>query len=300
MKEVEKKIVVNKDLIHPERLDKFLSTVFEDLSRQKAKNLILSQKVLVNGEKTKPNYLLKGGEEIVAFLPVASKTKLEPYPLKIPIIFEDEHIAVLAKPANLTVHPPNPKYNQTLLNALIYMKIKILDKEELRYGIVHRLDRETSGVMVIAKTEKAYWHLVNQFKQRKVHKEYRAIVWGILNNKNMDIQLPIARHKENRLKMRISFSEGKFARSLLETIKHIQDKTYLKIFPTTGRMHQIRIHLSFLGHPILGDRKYGYKDGFNNLFLHAYSLQFTHPCDNITMQYTQPLPSYFLNLLKNK
>jgi 23S rRNA pseudouridine1911/1915/1917 synthase len=163
----------------------------------------------------------------------------------------------------------------------------------LRPGIVHRLDKETSGVMVVAKTNRAYLHLMNQFRTRTTQKEYRAIVWGIVKQDKLTVDMPIARDEKNRLKMRISFVEAKSALTEVTVLQRFKEASYLSLNLKTGRMHQIRVHMRFLGCPIVGDKKYGINDSYKELFLHAFKLGFHHPITSEFMEFNAPLPEWF-------
>jgi 23S rRNA pseudouridine1911/1915/1917 synthase len=198
----------------------------------------------------------------------------------------------------LVVHPPQHGYDKTLVNALLYKKKELYSCQPLRPGIVHRLDKETSGIMVVAKTKTAYESLIRQFKARTIQKEYIAICHGIIEKDSIRVNLPLARDKRNRLKMKVSMLESKEAFTDVTVIKRFKNSTYLSVKILTGRMHQIRVHLKFLGHPLLGDKKYGIKDGYENLFLHAHRLGFVHPVTTQNIKFESPLPEIFSAFLE--
>ena len=276
-----------------ERLDKFLSSQLESLSRTKIRNLIKEGFVLVDGQVKKVSFRIQQKQQISIILK-EEKKELKPFDFSVKIIYEDSDIIVIDKPPGLVVHPPQEGHHKTLVNALIYLKKELSSSvNALRPGVVHRLDKETSGVMVLAKNEHSYNSLVAQFKERKVSKEYRAIVWGKIKKEKMLIDLPLTRDTKNRLKMKVSFLKAKQARTDLEVLARLEDSTCLSLRPRTGRMHQIRVHLKFLGFPIVGDKKYGIKDDYQELFLHAKSLSFAHPRGAKLLKFQSPLPDKF-------
>ena len=175
---------------------------------------------------------------------------------------------------------------------------KLAKTSPLRPGVVHRLDKETSGVMVLAKNKASYDNLVEQFKARIVKKEYRAIVWGKISKERIAVDLPLGRDSKNRLKMKVNLLKSKKAYTEIEVIKRLKGSTYLLIKPLTGRMHQIRVHLKFLNLSIVGDKKYGVKDSYKDLFLHAKELRFKHPVTAKELRYSSPLPERFERFLK--
>ncbi len=275
-----------------QRLDKFLSGQFKDISRTKINNLINQGKVLVDGSIKKSSFCLKAGQTIK--LKVESeKNFLRPYRFLVKIIYEDSEIIVVDKPTDLVVHPPQQGYQETLVNALIYLGKDLAKTSTLRPGVVHRLDKETSGVMVLAKNKQSYENLVDQFKNRKVKKEYLAWVWGQLKKDNLVVDLPLSRDSKNRLKMKISFLKSKKAYTKIEVIQRSEKATCLRLLPVTGRMHQLRVHLKFLGFPIVGDKKYGIKDDYKQLLLHARDLSFSHPTTKKLLKFTSAIPDRF-------
>ena len=279
------------------RLDKFLAQELDFISRAKISGLIDKGRILVAGEIKKPSFRLNCEELIQVTIP-EEKNELKPYDFTVKIIYEDSDLIVVDKPQGLTVHPPSEGYYQTLVNALVAQNKKLATNQKLRPGVVHRLDKATSGVMVLAKTDLAYQSLVSQFKRRQVKKEYRALAWGLLPKDEIDVDLPLSRDKKNRLKMKVSFLGSKTARTKISVIKRLNDSTWLSISPYTGRMHQIRVHLHYLGFPIVGDKKYGIKDGYKELFLHAYKLGFHHPRKKDFREFTANLPERFKEFIK--
>ncbi len=290
MDQEKKFIVLESDV--GKRLDKFLSEKITEFSRQKISDTIEKHNVFVDSLAKKPSYKVLAGQTVKITI-IKKKDELKPYPFEIRIIYEDDHVLVLEKPTGLVVHPPQYGYDQTLVNALLYKKKKLYAEQPLRPGIVHRLDKETSGVMVVAKTKVAYEGLVNQFKERAIQKEYRAICHGVIKKEFIRIDLGLTRDKRNRLKMKISMLDSKDASTEVRVVRRFENATYLSLKILTGRMHQIRVHLKFLGHPLLADKKYGVKDNHKDLFLHAYKLGFIHPATNKFMEFESPLPKRF-------
>ena len=274
------------------RLDKFLSETFPDISRNKIHSLIEADKILLNDKSSKPSRVLKGGEVVVAIVD-QQKNELKPYDFTVKIIYEDDDILVVDKPAGLVVHPPQEGYYKTLVNALIGMKRDLSSVSADRPGIVHRLDKETSGLLVVAKNNQSHLALVETFRSRNINKEYRVIVWGLMKKDHMAIDLPVARDSKNRLKMKVSFLKSKDALTEFDVIEKLKGSTYLSVKLHTGRMHQIRVHLNFLGYPIVGDKKYGKKDNYDDLFLHAHKLSFKHPVTKKPLEFISRVPEYF-------
>jgi len=280
-----------------QRLDKFLSSQLDSLSRTKINTIIKGGLVLVDGQARKASFIINQ-EQRISIILKEEKNELKPFDFAVKIIHEDDDIIVVDKPSGLVVHPPQEGYHETLVNALLYLKKELSSSaNNLRPGVVHRLDKETSGVMVLTKNEHSYNSLVTQFKERTVSKEYRAIVWGKINKEKMLIDLPLARDTKNRLKMKVSFLGAKQAHTDLEVLTKLEDSTYLSLKPRTGRMHQIRVHLKFLGFPIVGDKKYGLKDNYKRLFLHAKELSFSHPRNKKILKFQSTLPDIFPNFI---
>jgi 23S rRNA pseudouridine1911/1915/1917 synthase len=290
---MKKELIVPKELAG-ERLDKFLSKEIDFISRTKMHTLIKKGDILINGKVKKPSYNLKENDLVcINIEQEVKKDKLKPYKFDVNIIYEDDDVIIVDKPAHLVVHPPQEGYNETLVNALLYMGKELSTINDLRRGVVHRLDKATSGVMVLAKNDFAHLNLVQQFKERKVKKEYRALCWGETKQKHLVIDLPLRRDEKNRLKMKVGFTKSKEARTEVEVAQHLKEATYFILRPLTGRMHQIRVHLKFLGYPIVGDKKYGIKDEYSNLFLHAANLGFYQPRTAKFLEFSSPIPKYF-------
>ena len=278
-------------------MDKFLQQNLQSISRTKFNLLIKMNRVLVDGKPKKPNYRLKAGQVISVEIEEDKKDVLKPFEFKVNIIYEDNDILVVEKPTDIIVHPPQPSVQDTLVNALLYMKKDLSSISASRPGVVHRLDRETSGCLVLAKNNFAHLNLVEQFRKRKIKKEYLAIVWGIVNKDNLVVDLPLRRDEKNRLRMKVSFLQSKKAYTEFNVKERLNDSTFIGINLLTGRMHQIRVHLKFLGFPIVGDKKYGIKDDYDEMFLHAHKLGLFHPCTGKFMEFISPMPERFTKFI---
>ena len=281
-----------------ERLDKFLQLNLRSVSRTKFNLLIKEKGVLVNGQPKKPNYRLKEGDTISVEIDEGKKDILKPFKFDVNIIYEDDDILVVDKPTDIVVHPPQAWVQDTLVNALLYMKKELSSINNKRPGVVHRLDRETSGCLVLAKSNFTHLNLVEQFRQRKIKKEYAAIVWGIVNKDKLVADLPLRRDEKNRLKMKVGFLKSKNAYTEFTVKERLYGATFMSVNLLTGRMHQIRVHLKFLGFPIVGDKKYGIKDDYDELFLHAHKLGLYHPRSDKFMEFVSPIPERFTKFIK--
>ncbi|MFO8053139.1 MAG: RluA family pseudouridine synthase [Candidatus Omnitrophota bacterium] len=279
------------------RLDKFLSCQLSGVSRSKISSLIKKGLVTVNQQSRKGSYLLSSGDKIDIDIPKIDE-KLKPYKRSVSIIWEDSDLLAVYKPQGLVVHPHGQNKDKTLVNALLYMKKQLSDIDPQRPGVVHRLDKETSGVMILAKNNIAHKALVEQFKDRQIKKEYYALVWGQPKNDKLEINLSLRRNKKNRLKMEVGLSGSKTAQTKIKVLERLAKMALLSVAPKTGRMHQIRVHLSFLGYPIVGDKKYGKKDNYQNLFLHAYRIKIKHPITGNFLEFKAELPEHFKRLIQ--
>jgi len=289
-----------------ERLDVYLRQRLSELSRSRIKTLIEENFIKVNGKETKASHRVKPGEIIEVVIPPEEEPSLEPEDVPFRIIYEDEHLAVIEKPAGVVVHPAPGHKTGTLVHGLL-KRLKGLSGigGELRPGIVHRLDKETSGIMLVAKNDLAHRRLVQAFKNRLIHKEYLAIAYGVPERKFFKIKAPIGRHPVNRKKMTV-ISSGREAETIFEVKEAFKKASLIFARPLTGRTHQIRVHLSYIGHPILGDPIYGgLKHGLPKpprLMLHAYKISFSHPATEEPMEFFADLPEDFekyLQTLKN-
>lgn len=296
------------------RLDVFLAVRFPDFSRAWIQKLIEKGNVRVGRRKPEKSYKLKVGENIFFTPELPPEISLEPDPTldsKVQIVFENDDFLVIAKPAGLVVHPSSSTPKGTLVNWLLwkYPDIKTVGEDKLRPGIVHRLDKETSGLMVIAKNQKTFTWLKRQFQDRKVTKRYLALVVGEVEDESGEINWPIGRSKQDPTKQvvyksRAAPESAREAVSYWRVIKRFPDYTYLEVVPTTGRMHQIRVHLKTIGHPVVGDLKYGDPSAssgpkhLGRMFLHASQLSFIGPTGE-RFSFSLPLPAELENALKN-
>jgi 23S rRNA pseudouridine1911/1915/1917 synthase len=284
-----------------ERIDKFLSKNLEDVSRSRIQKLITEGKVLVNGACVSKNHRLVCGQEIsiedLSSINTSSNITAEEIDLK--IIYEDKSILVISKDAGMLTHPAPGNENHTLVNALMYhcKNLSKLSGEE-RAGIVHRLDKDTSGLLITAKDENVHHRLSEMFAERKVKKTYIALAEGRFKEDTGEIKLPIGRSRINRKKMSVAIDNGRDAVTAFEVAEEFRQATLLNIYPRTGRTHQIRVHLNYIGHPIIADQVYGSrfsakiakKIGLERQFLHASKLEFIHPVTEKLMEFEDPIP----------
>lgn len=288
---------------HLERVDRFVSDVSE-MTRSRVQRLISSEHLRVNGALVKPNHKVHENDEITIAIPPPLRTTLEPEDLPVDIIYQDEDVIVLHKAPGMVVHPGPGNWTGTLVHALLF-HVPDLGRsgEAERPGIVHRLDRDTGGLMVVAKHEKSHAALVDQFASRQVKKKYRAVTVGSMPEKKGMIDAPIGRHRQYRHKMTVA-AHGRDARTEY-TIKNLyagMDRKFsdLDITLHTGRTHQIRVHLSSMAHPIVGDPVYSKKPGVYRvpyLLLYAVALGFTHPGSGEWMEFSVEVPDYYRDFL---
>ena len=284
------------------RIDKLVPILNENVTRMLAQKLLNEGKILVNDKKEKPSYKVKVNDIISIDIPEVQETEIVPEDIPLDVLYEDDYIIVVNKAKGMVVHPANGNYTGTLVNALLYRCKDSLSGigGEKRPGIVHRLDKDTSGVIIVAKCDKAHLNLSEQIKEHKVKKTYIALVKGIVKDNEATIDMPIGRSKKDRKKMDID-RNGKNAITHFKVLKRYQGYTLLKVNIETGRTHQIRVHLSTIGYPIVGDGVYSNgKNEFNveGQMLHAFRIEFTHPITGEKMKIEAPLPQYFEDVLK--
>lgn len=270
------------------------------LSRTIFQKLIREGKVFLNSKiVNKPHHKLNPLDTLQVFLPEQEKTEFLPEQIPLDIVYEDKDILVINKQTGLVVHPAPGNRAHTLVNALLGRSMELSDINKNRPGIVHRLDKETSGLLVIAKNNASHLKLVKQFAQHSIQRKYIAIVSGRVEFDEDVIEAPIGRHPLKRKNMAVSFTQNtKYAKTFYKTLKRSRDFTLLELKPFTGRTHQLRVHLAYLGHPILGDAKYGNKDSFLRLALHAQEIGFIHPSTGKPMHFTSKIPLEFQDFVK--
>ena len=300
-----KKVIVENEEKN-QRIDAYLAKKYEDISRVAVKRLIDEEKILVNNKKTKASYKVQENDEITIEEETPKDIELKAQNIPLEILYEDNDIIVVNKPKGMVVHPANGNPDGTLVNAVMAICHDSLSGigGEIRPGIVHRLDKDTSGVIVVAKNDKAHINLSEQIKNHKVEKTYLALVKGFVKENEATINMPIGRSTSNRKKMAVTKS-GKQAITHFKVIKryktHKQDYALLEVKIETGRTHQIRVHLSQIGYPIVGDSTYsnGKNEwGIEGQCLHAKSLKFKHPITGKEMYIEAKLPQYYEELLR--
>lgn len=282
------------------RLDKYLAETSKQMSRSQAKKLIKDNFIQVNDHSVEPDYELNRGDAIKIEIPPPKPTQVLPENIPLDIIYEDQFIIVIDKDAGMVVHPTLDHPDGTLVNALLFhLKKQTLPEtgENLRPGIVHRLDKGTSGLIVVAKDQEALGNLKNQFKERKVIKKYIALVTGRIEPSRGEIKGPIERHPKNRKKFVVSES-GKEATTYYSKEEDSGgSNSLIEVQPKTGRTHQIRVHLASIGHPVVGDKLYGGRMA-SRMFLHASYIEFSHPHTKKTISFTSSLPKKLNEILE--
>lgn len=282
-----------------ERIDKYVTA--DGLTRSQIQKLIENGDITVNGRCVKPNYKLKLNDEINITLPEPKEADIKAENIPLDIVYEDNDLLVVNKPRGMVVHPAPGNYEGTLVNALMYHCKDSLSgiNGVLRPGIVHRIDKDTSGLLLVAKTNEAHLSLADQLKEKTTKREYVCIVNGLLKSRSGTIDAPIGRHPTSRLKMTVTASNSKNAVTHFKVLEYLNNATYVSCRLETGRTHQIRVHMQYIGHSILGDPVYASKDPYhlNGQALHARLIGFTHPTSGKYMEFTAEPPQYFLDLL---
>ena len=285
-----------------ERLDVFLARQQSELSRAHIQKLTAAGDVLVNQEVRKANYKLKLGERVTLRLPEAEATEIEPEDIPLDILYEDADIIVINKARGMVVHPAAGVYHGTLVNALLaHCKDLSGINGLIRPGIVHRLDKDTSGVMVAAKNDKAHLDLAEQIRTKAAHRRYWAVVHGNIKEEEGVIHGAIGRHPVDRKKMAIVPEHGKSATTKFKVLERFGDYTLVECTLLTGRTHQIRVHMTHIGHPLVGDPKYGVRKSpfaIQGQALHSISLTLTHPQTGEVMEFTAPVPEDMEKILR--
>lgn len=292
-------LLVEEDM-EGERLDSFVSDMMEDLSRSLVQTLIKEGRVRVAGQAAKASYRVKCGDEIQVEVPALQAVKIEAQEIDLPILYQDEDLVVVDKPKGMVVHPAHGNWDGTMVNALLY-HVKDLSgiNGEIRPGIVHRLDKDTSGVMVAAKNDFAHRSLAEQIRVHSIKREYIALVHGLIKENLGTIDAPIGRSKQDRKKMAV-VKDGREAVSEYEVLDRFTNYTLVRVKLLTGRTHQIRVHFAYIKHSVVGDPLYGSNRKHFNLdsqALHARLLGFVHPRTGEYMEFESPVPEYLQNII---
>lgn len=296
--------VINKE-DSGKRLDLYVLLIKPDLTRSYIRTLIESGNITVNDEKKKSGYSLKNNDKIYINIPEDKISEVLPQDIPLDIVYEDNDILIVNKPKGMVVHPANGNYEGTLVNALMYSHKNKLSaiNGNIRPGIVHRIDKDTSGILVVAKNDEAHKKLSEIFKTHDIKREYIALVKGIVKEDNFTIDLPIGRSIKDRKKMAVTNRNSRRAVTHIEVLKRYYNSnvTLVKATLETGRTHQIRVHMAYVFHPLVGDEVYGKKDGkfkVTGQMLHAKTLGFVHPITGKYVEFDSELPKEFSDLLK--
>ncbi|MCT4598193.1 MAG: RluA family pseudouridine synthase [Vallitalea sp.] len=284
------------------RVDKYISELLPNCSRSFVQKLIKDNQLIVNNKSVKANYKLRQSDILEITIPKPKEIDILAENIPIDIIYEDKDVLLVNKPQGMVVHPAPGHYTGTLVNAIMYHCKEDLSgiNGVMRPGIVHRIDKDTSGVLIICKNDKAHSCIAKQLKEHSITRKYNAIVYNNVKEDEGVINAPIGRHKINRKQMAINYTNGKEAITHYKVIDRMKQYTYVELQLETGRTHQIRVHMTSINHPLLGDPVYGPKtDRFKlkGQALHARVLGFVHPSTNEYMEFEAPLPNYFKSLL---
>ena len=298
--EIISKIIEDDNL---KRLDQ-IAADFADISRSRAAAIIADGFVKVNGKAGTKNTKPKIGDTVEIILPDPTKYDIKPENIPLDIVFEDKDLLVVNKPKGMVVHPAAGNYEGTLVNALMYHCGASLSgiNGVMRPGIVHRIDKNTSGLLIVAKNDKAHNHLAEQIKEHSFTREYEAVVYGKFKETNGTVDAPIGRHPQKRKQMAV-VSGGRNAVTHYEVIEELNGFSHLRLRLETGRTHQIRVHMAYIGHPVAGDDVYGPKKVITELHgqcLHARKIGFIHPKTNEYLEFSSSLPEYFESFLRSK
>ena len=296
------KIIINVADNENLRIDKYISNLYSEYTRNNIQNLIDNGAVTVNLKTVKSNYKVRMGDEITVEIPEPKELDIEAENIPLDIVYEDSDILVINKPKGMVVHPACGNYEGTLVNALLgYCKDSLSEINGIiRPGIVHRIDKDTSGLLLVAKNNRAHLSLAEQIKEHSAKREYLALVIGEVKEDGT-VNLPIGRCEKDRKKMAVTYKNSKEAVTHYFVKERYEGYTLLECKLETGRTHQIRVHLSHIGKPILGDNVYGPKKQkiiINGQMLHAHRIEFTHPTSGKVMSFTAPPPKYFLEILE--
>ena len=295
--------IVVDDAVIGLRLDKAITVLCEDLSRNSVQQLIEEENVLVNGTVANKKYTVKKNDIITVSLPEPKELSIDAENIPLDIVYEDEHLLVVNKPKGMVVHPAAGNYNGTLVNALLYHCGASLSgiNGVIRPGIVHRIDKDTSGLLIVAKNDIAHKGLAEQIKEHSFTREYKTIVVGNVKDNEGTIDAPIGRHPKDRKKQAVTDKNSKNAVSHFEVIERFNGFTFLKVRLETGRTHQIRVHMAYRGTPVAGDVVYGNQKktyGLQGQCLHASTIGFVHPITKEYLEFTSDLPDYFTDFIR--
>ena len=295
------KIIVSEDVL--QRIDQYLNEKNNEWTRSYIQKLISEDKIKVNGNGVKASYKVKENDVIEVEVAEVKDAEILPENIPLDIVYEDEDIVIVNKPKGMVVHPGNGNYSGTMVNSLMYSHRGKLSGINgiVRPGIVHRIDKDTSGLLVVAKNDKAHKVLADKFKEHDITREYICLVKGIIQKDNITINLPIGRSDKDRKKMAVTKKNSRNAITHIKVLKRYDKYTLLEINIETGRTHQIRVHLSYIGYPIIGDCTYS--NGKNEFgvvgqCLHAKCLEFKHPITGTEMKLEAPLPKYFEEIIQ--
>lgn len=288
---------------HGERIDRFLSAQYEALSRSYLQKLLKNGEILVNGRPVKASYTLTEGDDIVLNVPEALEPEIVPEDIPLSVLYEDQDVILVDKPKGMVVHPAAGHTTGTLVNALMYHCRGELSgiNGVLRPGIVHRIDMDTTGILMVCKNDMAHNSIAEQLKEHTIVRRYRAIVWGVVKEEEGTVDAPIGRHPVDRKRMSVNEKSGRRAVTHYRVLERFRQFTFIECRLETGRTHQIRVHMAFIGHPVLGDLVYGpAKCPFKlqGQTLHAGVLGFVHPRTGEYMEFEAELPEYFRGLLE--
>jgi len=295
-------VVTEQDVLEKARLDAFAAKVF-DISRARVQELISEKLITVNGKKCEKKLLLSVGDCIAIELPPERELEAIPQDIPIDIVYEDDYLLVVDKPRGMVVHPAAGNPDGTLVNALLYHCKGRLSSINgvIRPGIVHRIDKDTSGLLIVAKTDEAHKGLADQIAVHSFERKYEAIVGGHLKEESGTVCAPIGRHKTDRKKMAVTEQNSKEATTHWRVISESRDYSHLELTLETGRTHQIRVHMAYIGHPVAGDTVYGnvrYKLGMEGQCLFAKYISFVHPITGETLTFEAARPAYFSDALR--
>ncbi len=286
------------------RIDKYIAENVENMTRSAVQKLIAEGCVTINGKIPDKNLKLKTGDEIKINLPEPEICEALPENIPLDIVYEDEDLLVVNKPRGMVVHPATGNYTGTLVNALMYHCGDRLSgiNGVIRPGIVHRIDKDTSGLLIVAKNDFAHNILAEQIKEHSFTRKYQAVVVGNLKDDTGTVNAPVGRHQTDRKKMAVTLKNSRNAVTHYKVIARYNGYTHVELTLETGRTHQIRVHMAYIGHPVAGDSVYGgkkYLAKLNGQCLHAYYISFTHPRTNEILSFSAPLPDYFTDFLES-